>query len=216
MTLILGEPEARALAAFARRQLRWNSDLAGRIVTSAGAVGVFTVPPQAVMAFVAVPTPSPVDEPLDRIVRLDVLAVELERSGGADLSQLPATAVSPGPAPSLGHLPPAEGWHLPYLAVASDLVPMVDQARAEFDQRAAGRPAREQEQVAEEIWDRPGFGGVPLRALHVARQLGILTADSARVSASTCGAWRRLGTPRGQVFTYAHGANARLALHVVR
>lgn len=69
--------------------------------------------------------------------------------------------------------------------------------------------------MAEDIWARPGFGGMPVRGLHAARQLGMIGDDSARVAVATNGQWRRLSTSRGQVFTYANGPAARLALRLV-
>ena len=220
MTIRLGEPEARVLEGFCRRQLRWDPTLPARVVTAARAVGVFTVPPLDVLVFAAVPTLEPVlaDDAVDAIVPLGALADLLRDAGtgGMELNGLPRALVPPGPSPSLHHLPPTEGWQLPIFGVSGDLVPIIDDATVEFESRAAGLPPRSQEAVAEEIWQRHAFGGLPLRALHAARQLGMITTDRAKVSAATCGPWKRFSTPRGQVFVYASGPAARLALHVVR
>ena len=220
MTIRLGEPEARVLEAFCRRQLTWDAALAARVVTAERALGVFTVPPLGVLVFFAVPTVEPVspDDAVDAVVPLGSLADRLPEAvaTGLVLADLPRPLLPPGPAPSLSHLPPTDGWQLPIFGVSGDLVPMVDEATSEFETRTAGMSARGQETVAEEIWDRPAFGGLPMRALHAARQLGMMANDRAKVSAATCGPWRRLSTPRGQVFVYTHGPAARLALHVVR
>ena len=220
MTIRLAEPEARALEAFCRRQLKWDERLPARVVTAAKALGVFTAPPLGVLVFVAVPTADPVEavEAVDALVPLDMFANALRRDAvkGIDIGALPRAMVRVGASPSLQYLPPSEGWQLPMFAVSGDLVPKVEDATAEFDARAAGLPARSQESVAEEIWDRPGFGGLPLRALHAARQLGMIANDRSRVSAATCGPWKRLSTQRGQVFVHSTGPAARLALHVVR
>lgn len=116
----------------------------------------------------------------------------------------------------MSHLPPPDDGQLPITAVSGDLVPLVEAATREFAERVAGSPPREQQEVAEEIWSRPGFGGMPIRALHAARQLGMLPADASRIAAATSGHWRRLITSRGQVFSYASGPAARLALQLVR
>jgi hypothetical protein len=191
-----------------------------RIVTAAKAVGVFTVPPLGVLVFIAVPTVDPVgeDDDVDAIVPLEQFADLLRRDAVAGMSPdaLPRAMVPLGSAPTLQHLPPTDGWQLPIFGVSGDLVPVVDDATAEFEGRATGLPPRAQEAVAEEIWGRHAFGGLPLRALHAARQLGMITTDRAKVSAATCGPWKRLSTPRGQVFVYSSGPAARLALHVVR
>ena len=213
MTIALAEPEARALEAFCRRQLRWDSRLSARVVTTPTALGVFTAPPLGVLAFVAVPRTGS-EEVLDAIVNLADLADMLVR-GRVNIDELPRATVVPGPAPTLTHLPPSDGWQVPMQAVAGDLITPVDAATIEFQARAAGRSPAEQEDIAEEIWRRPAFGGLPLRALHAARQLGMLTNDMAKVTAATSGQWKRLSTVRGQVFSYATGPAARLALRIV-
>lgn len=219
MTIRLGEAEARALENFCRRQLRWDVGLAARVVTAERAVGVFTAPPLRVLVFAAVPTIAVVgeDDAIDVVVSLAQLADRLRDRGqsGLGLAELTRATVPVGPAPNLQHLPPTEGWQLPIFAVAGDLVPIVDAATMEFASRCVGLPPKAQEAVADEIWDRTGFAGLPIRALHAARRLGMIGMDQSRVSAAACGPWKRLSTPRGQVFTYAGGPAARLSLHVV-
>jgi hypothetical protein len=220
VTIRLAEPESRALEGFCRRQLKWDAGLPARVVTTPRALGVFTAPPLGVLVFVAVPTASVVSagDAVDTIVPLSALANCLRDRArdGMDIGSLPRAIVPVGTSPTLQHLPPTEGWQLPIFGVSGDLVPTVDEATAEFEARSVGLPPRAQETVAEEIWDRHGFGGLPLRALHAARQLGMITTDRAKVSAATCGPWKRFSTPRGQVFVYSSGPAARLALHVVR
>lgn len=216
MTIRLADADARALEAFCRRQLRWDATLPGRVVSTPSALGVFTAPPLGVLVFVAVPADG-VDRPVDATVTLAGLADALrDHPEELGLDRLARAMIPPAPAPSLNHLPPADGWQLPITAVSGDLVPLVEAATREFSGRAAGSAPREQQEVAEEIWSRPGFGGLPIRALHAARQLGMLPADSSRIAAATSGQWRRLSTSRGQVFSYASGPAARLALQVVR
>lgn len=220
MTIRLGAPESRALAAFCRRQVQWDAQAQGRVVTAPGALGVFTRPPLDVLVFAAVPTAEPVGEAdsLDAVVSLAALADLLADAGGQELhlEHLPVQGVRLAAPPRLDDLPPRDGWQVPITGLAGDQVPRVDEATREFEGRAAGLPPRGQEEVADEIWSRSGFGGLPLRALHAARQLGMLANDSARISAASNGPWKRLSTPRGQVFVHATGSSARLALHVVR
>lgn len=215
MRIELAEPEARALESFCRRQLRWDARLAARVVSTPTALGVFTAPPLGVLAFVAVPRTGSDEDATDVTVQLSSLADAL-RHGPFELDSVPAAVVPLGPPPSLAHLPPSDGWQIPIHAISGDLIAPVDAATVEFESRSIGHPASVQEQIAEEIWSRPAFGGLPLRSLHAARQLGMLTNDMSRVSAATSGQWRRLSTVRGQVFSYATGPAARLALRVVR
>ena len=220
MTIRLADPEATVLEGFARRQLAWDPALNARVITSAAAVGLFTCPPMGVMVFFAVPAAQPIagDDHCDVMVPLARFADLVRDDGrtGMDPTSLPRALVPPSSAPTLHHLPPAEGWQLPIHGVAGDLVPKVEEATREFEARSAGLPPRSQEAVAEEIWERQGFGGLPMRALHAARRLGMIADDRCRVAAATCGPWKRLSTPRGQVFVYSSGPAARLSLHVVR
>lgn len=220
VTIRLAEPEARVLEAFARRQLTWDAGQAAHVVSAHQALGVFTAPPLGVLVFLAVPTVDPLDddEAVDRIVPLEALAdvVHTEASTGLDLHALPVQHVAPGSNPSLVHLPPAQGWQMPIHGLSGDLVPMVDEATEEFRRRSHGLPARAQESIANEIWDRQTFAGLPLRVLHAASRLGMLANDRTKVAAAACGPWKRLTTPRGQVFFYQHGPAARLSLRVVQ
>ena len=216
MTIRLASPDARALEAFCRGQLKWDATLPTRVLTTSRALGVFTAPPLGVLVFVAVPADG-LEEPVDTTVSLAALADALrDHPDDLRLDGLTRAVIPPAPAPSLNHLPPTDGWQLPIGAMSGDLVPLVEAATREFSGRAAGSPPRQQQEVAEEIWSRPGFGGLPIRALHAARQLGMLPADASRVAAATSGQWRRLSTSRGQVFSYASGPAARLALQLVR
>lgn len=220
MTVRLAEPEARVLEAFARRQLAWDADQSAHVVTAKQALGVFTAPPLGVLVFLAVPTVDPIDDEdaLERIVSLEQLAdlVQSDAGTGMDISRLPVRQVAPGASPSLTHLPPSQGWQMPIHGLSGDLVPLVDDATTEFRRRSAGLPARAQESIANEIWDRPAFAGLPLRVLHAAHRLGMIANDRTKVSAAACGEWKRLTTPRGQVFFYQHGPAARLSLRVVQ
>lgn len=216
--IALGGLEARGLEACARLQLRWEPLQAARVVTTPRAVGVFTAPPMGVLAFMAVPLTESPAQPVDTIVALSALAdcLPLAADGGADLLALPQVVVAPGAIPSVLHLPPEDGWQMPLHGVAGDLVPRVEEAVAEFALRTAGMSDHVQQTVAEEIWSRPGWGGLPLRALHAAHRLGFLPQDRSRVSSAANGPWRRFSTVRGQVFTYDRGPAARLALHLVK
>ena len=144
VTIRLAEPEARALEGFCRRQLRWDESLPARVVTAANALGVFTAPPLGVLVFIAVPTVDPVDEAdaVDAIVSLGRFA-DLLRSDavtGMRPEALPQASVPVGASPTLQHLPPTDGWQLPIFGVSGDLVPVVDDATAEFE-GAHGWPA---------------------------------------------------------------------------
>ena len=111
-------------------------------------------------------------------------------------------------------LPLSEGWHLPIHGVSGDVIPEVDAAVAEFRRRAPS--VIDSQALAEQMWERNSFGGLPLRVLHAARRLGFLTDDASRITASTTTGWKRLTTVRGQVFVRTVPPTQRPGLSVVR
>lgn len=214
--ITLGAHEARVMAAFARRQLAIEAALAARVIGTDRAVGIYTAPPMDVMAFLALPASNAPD--VDMTVTLASLADALE-AAAATGEGLDLGLTDPAPASWAGGvsmLPPAEGWQIPMYAIARDLIPEVDAARDEFAQRALGASPSTQQQIAEEIWDRPAWAGLPMRVLHAAKRLGLLRNDSSRIAAATCGTWRRFSSPLGEVFARIPGETARFDLHVVR
>ena len=221
MSVVLAETDARSLEIFCRRQLKWSATLAARIVSSPRALGMFTAPPLGVLAFVAVPVQVPGDEPMDRIVSLAEWADQLAAGAGAptvevDPLALPEVFVPVSDGPTLLDLPPSDGWQVPIKGLSGDLLPQVAAATQAFEARAAGLAPRAQQTVADEIWGRNAWGGLPMRALHAARQLGMLADDPSGVQASTCGSWKRLSTVRGQVFVPVDARTAMLTLRADR
>ena len=214
--ITLGAHEARVMAAFARRQLAIEAALAARVIGTDRAVGIYTSPPMDVLAFLALPAANAPD--VDMTVTLSSLADALE-AAAATGEGLDLGLTDPAPASWAGGvsmLPPADGWQIPMYAVARDLLPEVDAAREEFAKRAVGASASTQQQIAQEIWDRPAWAGLPMRVLHAAKRLGLLRNDSSRIAAATCGTWRRFSSPLGEVFARIPGDTARFDLHVVR
>lgn len=203
--------EGRLLSAHLDRLAAWDPSGHVRVVARGGAVGVYAAPPMRVISFVALPLREPIAEDVDVSARIsDVRSGLVTHAGLADL-RLPEPAVG---SPGLAMLPPSEGWQLPIHGVSGDIVPEVDAAVAEFRRRAAS--IVDPQALAEQIWERPSFGGLPLRVLHAARRLGFLTDDASRVTACTMTGWKRLTTVRGQVFVRTHTPTQRPDLSVVR
>lgn len=220
MSFRVSVEDARVLAAVCKRQVGWDSRARARLLTTAKAMGVYTAPPMDVLAFFAIPIDADVDDvPLDRAVSLHSLMKELERIAADglpfDADALLEVTVPVTSSMNVAQLPPAEGWQIPITAVAGDLLSMVTEATDEFTRRAEGKGEGERQLIADEIWERTAWAGLPMRALHAAQRLGMIGNDSARISAATNGPWKRLSTPRGQIFTRTSGSSARLALHLV-
>ena len=212
MSMSLGVGDARTLEAMLRRQLAWDARAKVRVVTTPKAIGVYSTPPMGVLAFIAVPASASADElPMDDTFTLKSLVDELHvvTQDGVpfDVGHLATTSIPvTAQAMSVAHLPPADGWQLPVQAIGGDLMVGVLAATEEYTRRAEGQSQARRQQIADEIWDRTAWAGLPLRVLHGAYRLGFLGDDSSKVAAATCGQWKRLSTVRGQVFArVGHG-----------
>ena len=209
MTIRLNEAEARYLAAHLDRLIAWDSGTPVRVQVAGGSLGVFGVPPLGVITFVAVPLASTDAQEIDRTVA----AVDLRTRVTPDVPfDIPQQAV---PSAGLSNLPPKDGWQLPIPAVAGDLVPLVEESVEEFRARTVAVTPATQQLIAEEIWSRTAWAGLPMRVLHAAKQLGFIARDPSRVSASTGGTWKRLTTARGQVFVHGPQGTVPVGLKVV-
>jgi hypothetical protein len=213
---MIGSDEARLMAAFGRRLQKWDPSTPVRLVTTSSAFGVYTAPPMQVLSFIAVPLKGAYA--VDRTVTLSsfIDAMDAVAASGDSWTDTSFIDAPPSAAQSVAFLPPSEGWQIPLHAISGDLLRNVAAVGQEFSTRAHGLPAGEQQQIADEIWDRPSWAGLPVRVLHAAYRLGMLLDDQSRVAAATCGSWRRFATPRGQVFYRVPGDAARFDLHVVR
>jgi len=209
--LALPEHEGRLLAAHLDRLAAWDAAGHVRVVARGGAVGVYAAPPMRVISFVALPLRVPTVDDIDVSARIADVRTGLRSDSGVTDLLLPEPAVG---SPGLAMLPPSEGWQLPIHGVSGDVVPGVDAAVAEFRRRASS--VVDPQVLAEQIWERPSFGGLPLRVLHAARRLGFLTDDASRVTACTMTGWKRLTTVRGQVFVRTQTPTQRPDLSLVQ
>lgn len=210
-TLALPEHEGRLLSAHLDRLASWDPSGHVRVIARANAVGVYAAPPMRVISFVALPLRESVADEIDVSARIVDVRAGLATTPGVAEWRLPEPAVG---SPGLALLPPTEGWQLPIHGVSGDVVPDVDAAVEEFRRRASA--VVDPQALAEQIWERSSFGGLPLRVLHAARRLGFLTADASRVTACTMTGWKRLTTVRGQVFVRTHTPTQRPDLSLVR
>lgn len=232
---MLGRDEVAFLTAHLDRVCRWDSRAVARIRVRGSSLGVFTAPPTGCLAFVAVPLAAPPPEvpgatqiralgtwpgedadPWDRVVPALRLRESLAHARGPGSQAHVPVPATDGMYSALAMLPPWDGWQPPVTGVARDVLPLVQRAVDEFRRDSAGLDADAQTALAERIWDRSVWGGLPVRVLHTARLLGLVADEPARIAASTCGSWKRLSTRRGQVFHHRDGAHARLSLSVVR
>lgn len=211
-SLRLGKDEALHLAAFLGRIVSWDERSAVRVQSRGGVVGVYAPCPLDVLVFVALPLTVSPDESIDTTVsagRLrDVIGDTARMAPESDV-------VLPDPvtgSASLALLPPASRWSPGERGMAGDVSAKVDDAVAAFRASVPSTGSFHAELVAEATWDAPGWGGLPMRALHAARLLGFLTHPGARIETATVSGWKRLVTPAGQVFVRSAAGPARLSL----
>lgn len=211
VSLALPGHEGRLLSSHLDRLASWDPSGSVRIVARGSAVGVYAAPPMRILSFVALPLSEPVTEGIDITATVADARAGITSDSNVALLRIPNSVLGD---PALAVLPLSEGWHLPIHGVSGDIIPEVDEAVAEFRRRAPS--VIDSQALAEQMWERNSFGGLPLRVLHAARRLGFLTDDASRVTASTTTGWKRLTTVRGQVFVRTVPPTQRPGLSVVR
>ena len=208
----LAKDEAAYLAAYLGRVTGWDERSAVRVQARGAVLGVYAPSPLDVLAFIALPLVAAADEPIDRTVsagRLRDIIGDVARLGASTQVVLPDEITGSA---TLAVLPPSAPWSPGERGMAGDLTPTIDAAVAEFRASVPRSGSVHAELLAEATWDRPGWGGVPMRALHAARLLGFLTHPGARVETATVSGWKRLVTPAGQIFVRNTAGPVRLSL----
>lgn len=211
-TLRLARDEAAFLAAFLGRIVGWDERAAVRVQARGRVVGVYAPSPLDVLAFVALPLAAEVDGEIDETVsagRLRDIVGDVSRLPDASDVRLPDAVTGSA---SLAVLPPRGTWAQGERGIAGDVSPLVDGAVAEFRRTVPRSGSLNAELVAEAAWDAPGWGGVPMRALHAARLLGFLNHPGAKLETATISGWKRLVTPAGQIFVRNVAGPVRLSL----
>ena len=211
--------EAAFLANYLQTLGEWDARASVRIQQRGAVIGVFGAPPTNCISFVALPllaAPMDSDKALvDHTVsagRLRDIIGDVSIPGiGERLVRLPDAVTGPA---ELSVLPPGDGWEALDQTRAGFLARIVEEATTDFKRRIPEGKANsdEAQRVAQEIWSRPGWSDVPIRALHTARRLGFLAKSDAPVQAAKLQGWARLATPAGQVFAQESVGNLSLRL----
>lgn len=219
-TLTMAREDRVHLAGVLGRLLRWDEGSVVRLVTTERAVGMYAEAPMGVLVFIALPIAEAPARPLDRAVsahRLrDVLGDVASGVPGVAEAKIPDERTLPA---SLAVLPSRDGWIAAEKATAGELNDAAEAARQEYE--AAWAALAQANDVAkqaflDEWWNRANWGGLPTKALHTARSLGMLAHPGARVESATRAGWKRLLTPAGQVFVAPPQAYAGIPLSVVK
>jgi hypothetical protein len=170
-----------------------------------------------VLAFIAIPAVMDgTDDLADVDMDMTVSAGRLRDIIGDTAKLEPVTDVrlpdQVAGSPALAMLPPAGPWSSGEKGMAGDLAPVVDAAVAEFRAQVPKSGSLNATLVAEAAWDAPGYGALPMRALHAARLLGFLSHPGARIETGNISGWKRLVTPSGQIFVRSTALPPKLAV----
>jgi len=213
----LAKDEILHLAGFLGRILGWDERSAVRIVQRGKVLGFYSALPMDVLAFIALPTVDDVSSDdlngeIDVTVsagRLRDIIGDTSRLGTVTDVRLPDPVAG---SPALAVLPPAGPWSSGEKGMAGDLAPVVDAAVAEFRAQVPKSGSLNSTLLAEAAWDAPGYGALPMRALHAARLLGFLSHPGARIETGNISGWKRLVTPSGQIFVRSNSLPPKLSL----
>lgn len=193
------------------------------------AVGIYAAPPLDVLVFLALPltglagsepgsAPAGTDVQISGRRLRDIIGDLSSRAGAVREPRAIRLPDELSSVPALSQLPPPAGWVSTGSGTAAELRSQVSDAVREFQAQApAGATDAELLPLAERLWDAPAWSGLPLRALHAARLFNFLSHPQQPVQAGEHGQWRRLATPRGQVFVNDRpGVMTGLSLTVLR
>lgn len=219
-TLAMAKEDRVHLAGVLSRAVRWNDSTVVRLITTNQALGVYFEAPMNVLTFVALPLAEPRVDALDRVVsahRLrDCIGEVATIPPGITTVEVPDARTTPA---SLAVVPSRDGWIGAEKATAGEVNEAMEAALAEYDSQMA-LLAQASEQARQEFlaqwWERSVWGGLPTKAVHVARSLGMLSHAGARVESATRGGWKRFVSPAGQVFVAPPQAYEGIPLTVVK
>jgi hypothetical protein len=199
---VAGEVERAGLRAYLDRLLRLDDRAAVRLQTRGAVLGVWGGPPLDVVSLRPVGLAEPPQPAVDVTVSARRLLESVDRVGPLDGGAVEVPAAVPGPSWA-GLLPPRAGWStlavVPTAAVYDAVRVGIDGFRRRVDALPPDdRTTEAMTAVAQQLWDGPVAGGVPLRAAHAAELVGLLGREG-EVTGYEAGPWVRLQCGGGSV-----------------
>jgi hypothetical protein len=210
--------EAAHFAIFSRKIAAWDSLGTLRLQSRGKVIGIWAHTPIDCLVFIALPLVEEIDEDFDRIISASRMRDVLGDLSKPNESNRIAEYRLPDEFPlseQLSNLPPEGGrpWIQGERMTCDALISTVETAIQDYHQQLSLYPSATQlmkDNIATQIWKRPGIAGFPLRGLHAARQLGFIAHKNARAEFATLESWKRLITPAGQVFVDERMKKAKL------
>lgn len=218
MTTVSVSPAvATHTAALLQRLMTWDTCNTIRILTTPRAMGMFADLPMGVLAFIAVPLLETTDPALDRGVsthRLRDCIGEVAHFTEPSVSlQLPEDRPLPA---ALAHLPSKSGWIPAERGLAGDILNRLAEFKKELPPTVVDKSFTNlRDDLLQSWWNTSAWGGLPVKAIHAAQVLGLLSVPAARVESATKAGWKRLVTPAGQIFVAPPESYSGIRLSVV-
>ena len=210
--------EAAHFAIFSRKIAAWDSLGTLRLQSRGKVIGIWAHTPMDCLVFIALPLVEEIDENFDRIISASRMRDVLGDLSKPNEANRIAEYRLPDEFPlseQLSNLPP-EGvrpWIQGEKMTCDALISTVESAIQDYHHQLSLYPSATQlmkDNIATQIWKKPGIAGFPLRGLHAARQLGFIAHKNARAEFATLESWKRLITPAGQVFVDERVKKAKL------
>ncbi len=198
--------EAVHLAGLLRNLTRWDAAAVIRIQTRGKVAGVWAKTPMDCLVFIAIPLASEPALAVDCVVfagrMRDILG---DLSVLTDSNRLASYALPDdlGKPLEFAEMPPESKWIQGEKATCGKLNDEVEKVVAEYHQQISMFPnadSKMKDYVANQVWQGKAISGMPLRCVHIARQLGFLADANAFANFQNVDGWKRLATPGGQIY----------------
>lgn len=208
--------EAVHLAGFLRNLTRWNPSATVRIQTRGKVAGFWGRTPIDCLAFIAIPLASEPAIEVDCVVMAGRMRDILGDLSSVNESNRVRTYALPddlGLLLEYAELPPSSKWIPGEKITCGILNESIEKVIAEYHEQISMFPKADDKMrdfVANQVWQGKVVSGIPLRCIHIARQLGFLVHPNAQANFENVDGWKRLSTPGGQIYFDARPKKTKL------
>ncbi len=198
--------EAVHLAGLLRNLNRWDPTSVVRIQTRGKVAGIWAKTPVDALVFIAIPLASEPAMPIDCVVfaaRMRDILGDLSTINETNRIQTYSLPDDLGKPLEYADMPPETKWIQGEKATCGKLNDEVEKVVADYHQQISMFPnadSKMKDYVANQVWEGKSISGLPLRCIHIARQLGFLADANAFANFQNVDGWKRLSTPGGHIF----------------